>query len=347
MNTPPDESPDVAALAALGFGPEASLMTEPKLFLDSRLLSALIVELEDELGYPGAARTLFLIGLTHGLRDADRAVAQGFLASSATAAAPGSTPPGTVYPSLRMDLAAPTGGPDGHHLCGSWPDRFEANAWLGRFGPSDTPSCWLSSGYASGWLSGTLDSDILALEDSCSGAGDACCRFNAREVASWQGCDDHALRDLLGEIDFELFRSLALRSPGGTTPELIESEGDFDPEAPLVHIWGPVMILPFTTGDELLRTTEALSLDPATGDIAAVVLDLRGALVDEAFGAAAIERTLATIEAWEAEPILTGVAPLTEPVIRGLETDHLLIRKDLEEAIATAFLISEAQRHAA
>ena len=130
-------------------------------------------------------------------------------------------------------------------------------------------------------------------------------------------------------------------------PELIETEGEFDPEAPLVHIWGPVMILPYTNADEILRTTEALSRDPSTAEIAAVVVDLRGELLDEDFGAAAIERVLATVEAWGAEPILTGVAPLSEEVVDTLESSHLLVRKSLDEAIAAAFLISEAQRHAA
>ena len=38
---------------------------------------------------------------------------------------------------------------------------------------------------------------------------------------------------------------------------MVESQGDFDPDAPLVHIWGPVMVLPYTGADEILRTAEA------------------------------------------------------------------------------------------
>jgi hypothetical protein len=310
----------VTTLAALGFGPEASLMTEPKLFVDSRLLSALIVELEDELGYPTAARTLFLIGLTHGLRDADRAVAKGFLSLGETDAVPGAGER-AVRTALPMDLAVPVSGPSGHELRGHWPERYEAAAWLSKFGPADDASCWLSAGYTSGWLSGTLDADVLALEDSCAGCGDEHCHFVAREMASWETAPPNAQRELLGPIDFELFRALALRSPA-SAPDLIESEGEFDPEAPLVHIWGPVMILPFTSAEEILRTTEALSRDPSTREIAAVVVDLRGELLDDGFGAAAIERVLATVEAWGAEPILTGVAPLSEPVVDGLESSE-------------------------
>ena len=101
------------------------------------------------------------------------------------------------------------------------------------------------------------------------------------------------------------------------------------------------------SGDEILRTTEALSRDPATSEIGAVVVDLRGEQLDDDFGAAAIERVLETIEAWGAEPILTGVSPQSEQVVDELETGHLVMRKNLEEAIAAAFLISEAQRYAA
>jgi len=319
-------------------------MTEPKLFLDGRLLSALVVELEDELGYPLAARTLFLIGLTHGLRDGDHAVAQGFLSPETDDLAPGDG--SAIRTVLPMDLTTSSGGSQGHALCGHWPEHYEADAWLSKFGPADHPSCWLSAGYTSGWLSGTLEADILVLEDRCVGGGDEQCSFVARELAAWDDAGPHELRELLGSIDFELFRGLALRSPNAA-PELIESEGEFDPEDPLVHIWGPVMILPYTNADEILRTTEALSRDPSTREIAAVVVDLRDELLDEAFGAAAIERVLATIEAWEAEPILTGVSPLSEEVVDSLESGHLLVRKNLDEAIAAAFLISEAQRHVA
>lgn len=345
MTPPRNEPSDVTTLASLGFGPEASLMTEPNLFIDSRLLSALIVELEDELGYQTAARTLFLIGLTHGLRDADRAVGQGLLSLGDLPDPVGAWTP-AVRTALPMDLAVPTAGPTGHELRGSWPEHHEAAAWISKFGPADDASCWLSAGYTSGWLSGTLGSDMLALESNCVACGDEQCRFVAREIAGWESAAPDAQRELLGPIDFEVFRALALRSPS-SAPELIESQGAFDPEAPLVHIWGPVMILPFTDGDQILRTAEALSRDPGTGEISAVVVDLRGAVLDDDFGAAAIERVLATIETWGAEPILTGVSPLSEEVVESLESGHLLMRKTFEEAIATAFLVSLAQRHAA
>ena len=76
MKLPPERSTDVTTLTALGLAPNTRLMTEPRLFQDRELLSALVVELEDELGFALAARTLFVVGLIHGLRDGSRAVDQ-------------------------------------------------------------------------------------------------------------------------------------------------------------------------------------------------------------------------------------------------------------------------------
>ena len=47
------------------------------------------------------------------------------------------------------------------------------------------------------------------------------------------------------------------------------------------------------------------------------------------------------------EPLLTGISPLSERAVGDLERTHLVIRKDLPEAIASAFQIAEAQRRTA
>lgn len=343
MKTPLDASSDVRTLAELGLGPNADLMTEPRLFLDGRLLSALIVELEDELGFPLAARTLFLVGLIHGLRHAHRAVEQDFAAREGE---PGEVPFEAALdlgPAMPLDLGSVSAGTQGYEISGTWPERYEVDAWIERFGPGDDPTCWLSAGYSSGWLSGTLEADIVALENTCSGCGDAACAFEAREQAAWGDSASDARLEILGEVDFALFRAVAL----DCAPALLESTGDFDPDGPMVHIWGPVMILPFTTRESLLSTTDALARDPSTHEINAVVLDLRNEKLDSRLDTEAVEQVLARIESWGAEPILTGISPASEDVIHAFESRHLLVRKNLDEAIAAAFLITEAQRYAA
>ena len=46
------------------------------------------------------------------------------------------------------------------------------------------------------------------------------------------------------------------------------------------------------------------------------------------------EEVLETIEAWGAEALLTGVAPLSEALVSDIETTHLLVRKDLPGQLA-------------
>jgi anti-anti-sigma regulatory factor len=105
------------------------------------------------------------------------------------------------------------------------------------------------------------------------------------------------------------------------------------------------MVLPFTTLDEALGTIDMLGRDPGISEIRAVVVDLRERSLDDGFGAAALEQILETIESWNAQSLITGVSPSSESAIASLEASHLVLRKDLGEAIATAFQIADAQKH--
>ena len=111
-----------------------------------------------------------------------------------------------------------------------------------------------------------------------------------------------------------------------------------------MHIWGPVMVIPFASGDEALKAVDMLGRDPAARDVSVIVVDLSGAIIDDAFGSVALEQTLDSIEAWGAEAILAATTPLSEPVIADLDRQPLFIIKDLPAAIATAFQIADAQR---
>jgi len=44
--------------------------------------------------------------------------------------------------------------------------------------------------------------------------------------------------------------------------------------------------------------------------------------------------------------VLTGIAPLSERAVAELEVTHLVVRKDLAAAIATAFQIADAMKRA-
>jgi hypothetical protein len=332
-------------LNRLGFGPDTVLMNDPKLFVDGRFLASLLVELEDELEKSDSGLALFQIGLLHGLRDAARLSrsAEDERLSSATDTAQ------TTPLVMHWTGGAQTDDADRISLSGCWPERHEAVARLSRLGAAPAPSCAMSAGYTTGWLCGTLDRSIIVRETECAAMGAETCRFEARESTVWQESGESDIHSLLAEVPFEAFRKIATSPPierGLNSPMDADSaDAGFDRSQAVVHIWGPVMVLPFTSLDEALGTIDMLGRDSGISEIRVVVVDLRDQPLDEGFGAAALEQVLETIESWDAQTLITGVSPESESAIASLEMSHLVLRKDLNEAIATAFQISDAQRH--
>lgn len=344
--TDPESRDPLERLTALGFGPETVLMNDPKLFLDGRFLASLLVELQDELGTQEASLTLFEIGLLHGLRDAARVCQQDPRARSTTRDAAD-----TTALVMKWTAGAQTSTDGEVSLYGLWPERHEAVARCSRLGAASAPACFMSAGYTTGWLSGTLNLSLVAREVECAARGDEACRFEVHEAGAWLARDETDMHWLLAEVPFEALRETAA-SPAAERPRpapaaaaVTAAEGQFDRSQPVVHIWGPVMVLPFTTLDEALGTIELLGRDPGISEIRAVVVDLRDGPVDEGFGAAALEQILETIESWNAQSLITGVSPASEAAMASLETSHLVIRKDLTQAIATAFQVADAQRY--
>ncbi len=354
---------ELRLLAALGFGPDSALMNEPKLFVDGTFLAAFQHELVSEFGEEEAARTLFHIGTLHGLRDAARI---------------GDTEPGRKgrprmieTPPLAMRFGPSRGATRaegaeagaeaaGIELGGCWPDHYEAEARLNRLGVTDHPSCSLSAGYTAGWLSGTLERDIVVEELRCRAAGHEDCCFLAR--------DEGAARTeagAKGRLPVSALRAVALAPTTG--PSLVPASApaspspspsiptiatrvdalppDMDPDDPAVHIWGPVMVVPFSHPEAAMQTVEMLARDEATRVVRVVVLDLGGAILDASFGAAALEYAVNEMLSWGAEVILTGISPLSEEIVAELQASLMITRKDLSEAIAYAFQIADAQRH--
>ena len=333
-------------LTDLGFGPDTALMNDPKLFMDGRFLASLLVELDDELDEEKAALALFQIGLLHGLRDAarmSRSHADGSLSTFANES-PDTTPLIMHWSSgIRTDASGRLS------VQGSWPERHEANARCSRLGATTSPHCKMSAGYTTGWLSGTMDRLLVVREVECAATGADACRFEAREANEWKRDSDTDLQSILANVPFEAFRKLAdsgsIERHANAPVAGHVAEGGFDRSQSVVHIWGPVMVLPLTTLEEALGTVDMLGRDSGIGEIRAVVIDLRERPLDEGFDAAALEQILETVESWNAQSLITGVSASSEAAIASLEASHLVLRKDLPEAIATAFQISDAQRH--
>ncbi len=330
------------ALEALGFDPDALWVRDAGLLFDPHFLGALHAELIDELGPEEAHATLLQIGFLQGMRESQRVL-------DASQAPQGKDPGGPSTSPLPMQLrmsgeAAPPGG---LALEGSWPERGEASARLEAVGVSSHGACAVSAGFTSGWLSGMLDADVLVVERSCAATGATGCRFEVRDVESWQRHGDADAAAGIAALPFAALRELVQErlppaAPPPTDPGRPGREGD----STVVHIWGPVMVVPYAGPDEALAAIELVGRDPGARDVSVIVVDLSGAPLDEGFEAMALERIVETIEARGAELLLAGVSPLAESVLAGLERRPIGIHKDLDHAVAAAFQIAEAQRRA-
>jgi len=188
----------------------------------------------------------------------------------------------------------------------------------------------------------------MVVERRCAARGDAACEFEVREAGAWatEAAASPAVAAQLAALPFDALRRALLRELGEAGAVDEADAGAFDPASPAIHVWGPVMVVPYA-GDETAVAVDAVSREPAAAGVTVVVVDLQGAIVDDGFGAVALERVVETIEACGAEAILAGLSPLSARVVAGIGSGRpLVVRKDLRSAIATAFQIAESQRHA-
>ncbi len=313
---------------------DQGLAADPEALLHPAFLGVLHRELRERLGPADAEAVLMRAGFFHGLRDALRTL-------RSQAAQPGCAAPPPA-PLLAMALAPAPPGLEALAARGCWPEASEARALEALETPPREPACLLSCGYTSGWLSGLWDAEVLALEESCVACGSVSCRFVAREAEVWRAAPDRRAARMLDMLPFDALWKLAQAS----LPEPDESGAAIDRDSPAVHVWGPVMVVPYA-GLETVAAVEAVARDPAGREVCVVVVDLAGAILDEGFGAVALDRTLEAIEAWGAEALLTGVSPLAESVLADLDRARLVLRKDLPDAVAAAFQIADARRHPA
>jgi hypothetical protein len=326
-----------ARLEALGIDLEGSLLDEPRFLTDPAFVGALHAELAEELGADAAAAVLFQLGFARGLFDASRVVRDGFGTEL-----PGGAVATPGPPLLAMRLHPLRNPAHGIEIEGSWPERREAHAVVAALGAAGAPSCHASAGYTSGWLTGVLGPDLLALETECAAHGALACRFHVLEAEAWEEAGDRRAAAILEAVPIAPLRELVTRQLA-SLPDRESGEG-FEAGSPAIHLWGPVMVVPFAGADESLRALELIARDRAARGVRVVIVDCSGAIIDEGFGALALERILDAVANVGAEPILAGVSPLSMPVVSELERSHAVLHKDLPEAIATAFQIAEAQR---
>lgn len=316
---------------ALGEEALATLADEARLFEDSAFLAQLHADLKTRLDQQCAAATLLQVGFFHGLRDATRLLQQSVRSGTSMTA-----PRATLKLPMQFRACPSIKTSDTLEFHGDWPNAFEAEALRALPLVSEYPRCALSSGYTSGWLSGIHETEILALETECRVCESERCRFLARKVRDWRKGDDPRAAQLLGWLDFEMLRNYVTHSLAASTPQASLTQRN----SPTVHVWGPVMVLPFGGGEESVRAIERIGANAEARQVTMIVVDCADALLDDGFGAVAIERILEAAKTHAAECILSGLSPRSESAVRTLRRNDFLVYHDLEQAIRAAFQIA-------
>ncbi|HTO54985.1 MAG TPA: V4R domain-containing protein [Myxococcota bacterium] len=306
---------------------------ESDAFDDPEALERLRANAFESVGAPLAEGILYGMGVAEGLYDALR-IARRF-------AGPLGGVPGHAGPGLGL-LIRPSGLDREHCFSGSLLASVEAGVHQRRYGAAPAPICYVSAGYCSGWYSALFDEPVLVRELTCAAAQSAHCRFEARPVAHWTRDHDPWAEKLLKYLDFEAMREGAEKRLAAEG-EVFEGDmmGAFDALSPAVHVWGPVMVLPYSGAGDSIAALETIAADLGERAIRVVVLDVTGARVD-AVEALGLVRTLDDLARRQVETVIVGVSE--EAVIRWLsgpqQLAHPLRAEDISEGIRLAFQLA-------
>jgi len=303
---------------------------------DPEALAELRVDIFQTVGPEFGGGILYGIGFAEGQVDALR-VTRGFQMG-------GSLLPRFAGPRLPL-LFGPEGGKLAARFTGSLAKSVEATAHRSRFPAAADPICFLSAGYAAGWYTELLGEKVLVRERTCTACGATSCTFEARRLDDWLEAGDPWIGELLPYLDFEGLRARALKA----VPELELDEpegemlGSFDPMSPALHVWGPVMVLPYGGAMHGESSLEAIRADLGDEQIRVVVVDLTGARI-EALERAGLARLVDHLESLHLEPILAGLHPSAEAALRrdAQSLGAPLIARSISEGIALGFQLCAA-----
>jgi hypothetical protein len=304
-------------------------------FEDVDALAELRCEVFELLGFDYGQGILYGMGFKEGLLDGVRVA---HLFNSA-----GEPLPNVVGPPLPL-LFRPESGDVASRFRGTLHGCIEADVHGATQEPAKSPCCFLSAGYAAGWYSAILGRDLLVREWECAACDPGTssdCSFEARDVDDWLASEPVWVGALLPFIDFDQSRKgaeLAAQSEG------IDLEGEglaFDPSSPAIHVWGPVMVLPYGGPEDGQAALRVVKSDADGWGLQVAVLDLTGARIDDVV----VVRVAKLRRALEAEGLAVVIAGGTPELTRGFagaEREAPLIAPNVSQAIALAFQITRS-----
>jgi hypothetical protein len=315
---------------------EATSSEERDPFRDLAVLDELRRSTFESLGALYGLGILYGIGMTRGLVDGMRVTRR--LSSTALNVPqfPGSLIP-MVFTIRGGDLEA--------RFCGAIEGCCEARLHRNAYDAAEDPICFVTAGYSTGWYSALLGRNVLVRETQCAASGSSRCHFEARPLQDWIAASDPWAQGLLPYLDFERLQIQA-RQHVSELEELDDASmmGGFDPMSPAVHVWGPVMVLPYSGFLDSDAAIEAIQADVGSAHIEVVVVDVTGARID-AIEASGLVQLVNELESQRIETILVGLSPSGRYYIpAGTSPGTPLHSRDISAGIALAFQVCGASR---
>jgi hypothetical protein len=216
---------------------------------------------------------------------------------------------------------------------------------LSRGGPAQGPACFVSAGYSAGWYTEVWGVELLVRETHCRAHADPICRFEARALDDWSERGDEFIRELVPYLDVPALRERAAEIVERESQEQAEGNmlGGFDPLSPAAHVWGPVVVLPYSGVEDGTGALETILADVGKAQLRVAVIDVTGARMD-ASSATGLALLLDRVGQLGLEPIVAGVEPGFAESFRaagdGLAAP--LFAGALAQAIALGFQLCQA-----
>jgi hypothetical protein len=113
--------------------------------------------------------------------------------------------------------------------------------------------------------------------------------------------------------------------------------GHFDPLSPAVHVWGPVMVLPYSGVEDADAALEAVRDDLGPDAVRVVIVDVTGVQMSPVEACGVVE-LVSRLESRGVDVLVAGLRCGHEGLLASrFSSDRLLVVDDISEGIARAF----------
>ena len=128
-----------------------------------------------------------------------------------------------------------------------------------RYGKAHGPICHVTAGYCAGWYSARSASSCWSARSTAQAWPASAGRLHRCAPRRSGSAGDAWAQGLLKYLDYEAMRESALKRLAQAGDEV---EGDrWAPStlSPAVHVWGPVMVLPYSGAGDSVAALETIS----------------------------------------------------------------------------------------